>query len=209
MRRARSRGDFSIDWARVRERLAHAQAAAAAPDELTPERARAVMDQRARVLARVPEPAPAPDTCEVLTLALGAERYGIETTYVREVVRLANFTALPGAPEFVLGVTNLRGEILCIVDVRTFFAVPHAALTDLSRMIVLGTDAPEFGLLADRVDAMTKLRADDLLPVPASASGIAREYLRGVTRDALIVLDGAALLRDPRLFVDQRETPTA
>lgn len=202
------RGRGTIDWVQVRERLAQAQAGAATTDDLTPERARAVMDERARLLARPPAPVLAGHTLDVLTFALGRERYGLETKYVREVVRLVALTSVPGVAEFVLGVTNLRGDILCVVDARKFFGVASAGLTDLSRIIVVGRDTAEFGLLADRTDEIMGLRADELLPPPESVAGIGREYLRGVTRDALIVLEGAALVADPRLFVDQRETGT-
>ncbi|MBC7818114.1 MAG: hypothetical protein IAG10_14590 [Planctomycetaceae bacterium] len=51
------------------------------------------------------------------------------------------------------------------------------------------------------------MRREELLEPPGSVTGIGREYLRGVTRDALIVLDGAVLLQDARLFIDQIDEP--
>jgi purine-binding chemotaxis protein CheW len=163
------------------------------------------MDERARALARPPAQSQQTDAIAVMTFALGAERYAIQTEYAREVVRLAEFSPVPGAPDFVLGVTNLRGEVLCLVDLRTFFDVPSQGFTDLSRIVVVGIETAEFGILVDEAFEMAALRPTDIVPPPESVAGIGREYLLGVTREALIVLDGAALLRDPRLFVNQDE----
>jgi len=203
MTRARRAHGEAIDWPVVRERLARSQAATAAALELPPERVRALMDERARALARPPAPREAADVRDVLTFALGVERYGIETRYVREVVRLADFSPVPGAPEFVLGVTNLRGDILCLVDLRKFFDVSSKGLTDLSRMVVMGIERAEFGILVDETFEIARLRQDEIVSPLESVTGVGREYLLGVTREALIALDGAALLRDPRLYVNQ------
>ena len=205
MTQARRPRDLAINWADVRERLARAQAAATAALEPPPERVRALMDERARALARPPAQSEETDAIAVMTFALGTERYAIETEYAREVVRLTDFSPVPGAPDFVLGVTNLRGEVLCLVDLRTFFDVPSNGLTDLSRIVVVGIETAEFGILVDEAFEMATLRPNDVVPPSESVAGIGREYLLGVTREALIVLDGAALLRDPRLFVNQDE----
>lgn len=205
MTRARRPRRQAIDWTDVRERLARAQAATAAALELSPEHIRALMDKRARALARPPAQSQQTDAIAVMTFALGAEHYAIETEYAREVVRLADFSPVPGAPNFVLGVTNLRGEVLCLVDLRKFFDIPSKGLTDLSRIVVVGIETAEFGILVDEVLEMATLRPHDIVPPPESVAGVGREYLLGVTREALIVLDGAALLRDPRLYVNEDE----
>ena len=69
----------------------------------------------------------------------------------------------------------------------------------------MGESRTEFGMLADDVQEVAVLRRADVLEPPASIQGTGREYLLGVTGEALIVLDGAVLLRDGRLFVDQAE----
>lgn len=191
-----------IDWQAVRERLARAQAATAGAVALPPERARALMDERARALARpATEARPPGEVLELLTFALGRERYAIETRFVREVTRLVDFTPVPGAPEFLLGITNLRGQVLAVVDLRKFLGVAEKGLTDLSRVVVLGTQEDEIGVLADAVHAIERLPAVEALDAPESVAGIGREYLRGVTRDALVILDGGVLLGDARLAV--------
>jgi purine-binding chemotaxis protein CheW len=160
------------------------------------------MDERARLLARPHTQAVVGETLDVLTFALAAERYAIDTRYVREVVRLGDLTPVPGTPDFVVGVTNHHGQVLCVIDLRAFFKTPREGLSDLSRLIVLGVEQVEFAVLADRADEIRRLPASEVLPAPESMSDIGREYLRGVTRDALMVLDGASLLEDGRLFVE-------
>src|SRR5262245_46166269 len=105
--RTRRHRATQIDWQQVRRRLARAVAATEEASRLSPERARAVMEERARALARVPPAAArAADVLEVVIFALADELYAIETRHVREVSRLTDATPVPGAPDFLLGVLN-------------------------------------------------------------------------------------------------------
>ena len=194
----------AIDWEEVRRRLARAQAATEECIRFTPAKAREVLEQRARALSRVPVSAVrAGEVLEVIIFALANETYAIETRYVQEVVRFTDLTPLPGAPAFLAGVLNRRGEILGVMDLRTFLGISGQAVTDLSRVLVLGGERAEFGLLVDAAHEVRTLSLDELLEPPASVAGAGREYLRGVTQEALIVLNGAVLLQDERLFIDQ------
>jgi purine-binding chemotaxis protein CheW len=196
----------AIDWPSIRQRLERAIRATEEALLLSPLRAREVMVERARALARVPaEAAGAGEVLEVVVFALAGERYALATRLVREVVRLTDFTPLPGAPDFVVGVTNLRGHILAIFDLRKFFGLALRGLTDQTRLLVLGEERAEFGILADTAYEVTTLRTYAIHPPPGSVAGVAREYLLGVTAEALVVLDGAVLLQDRRLFIDQGE----
>jgi purine-binding chemotaxis protein CheW len=211
-----------LDWAQVRQRLARALAATEESERLTPERKRQVLEERARLLARPTDsPVAAPPAqrepkwsgsplLEVVVFTLGNEEYALETRHVREVVRLADWTPLPGAPAFLLGVLNLRGDILAVLDLRSFFGIvgrgePGASATGAARVLVLGTERAEFGMLADAAREVRAVRADEVLEPPGSLAGAGREYVRGVTKEALVVLDGAVLLQDRRLFIDQDE----
>jgi purine-binding chemotaxis protein CheW len=196
----------NVDWNAVRADLARAGAAMEEALNPSPERARAVLEERTRLLARVPQQ-PGADTAGILVLAfqLAGEHYALAARYVREVLRLTDCTPLPGAPAFVVGVLNLRGEILAVFDLRPLLGLAAEPPGERARVLVLGVDRPEFGLLADAAEEITTLSERDLHEPPASVGGVGREYLRGVTQDALIVLDGAVLLRDGRLFVDQVE----
>ena len=161
---------------------------------------RDTLASRARVLARVPaEPARPGEMLELVVFSLAGERYGIESRLVREVARLTRYTPVPGTPPFVLGVTSLRGEILALFDLRQLLGVVSVGVTDLGRIVVLGENRREFGLLADS--------ASEILTVPRaglaqSDTAWGRAFVRGVTPDGVIVLSGEALLGDPQLTVD-------
>src|SRR5471032_2992343 len=201
----KSAGD-GIDWPAVHRRLERADAAMEEAFNPSPAHAKAIMDARARRLAPIPEVSRPPGAnVGVVLFGLGRERYAIETRFVREVVRFADFTQVPGTPKFVVGVANLRGTVIAIIDLHRFFNIPRKGVTDLSRVIVLGIDRVEFGILADLADGQTEIAVADILPPPGKMAGIASSYVRGVTREALIILDGMALLADERLTVDQTQ----
>jgi purine-binding chemotaxis protein CheW len=168
---------------------------------------REVLEERARQLARViDEPARAGEELEQVGFVLAGERYGIESRFVREVARLTRFTPVPGTPDFVLGVTNLRGEILALFDLRRLLGVVAEGVTDLGRNVVLGENRREFGLVADAAREILYI-AGATVAQPETAWS--RAYLQGLTPDGVIVLSGEALLRDPRLTLDAGEaSPT-
>lgn len=204
--KSRRRTSARIDWGQLRERLARARQATEDALRLSPERALARMEERARILARVPPRAPdAAEVLGVVTFSLANERYAIETRHVREVVRPTEFTPVAGVPEFLVGLHNLRGDILAVFDLRRFFGVAPKEQTDHSRVLVLGEERVEFGILADAVHEVTALRLDEIHEPPGTVAGVGREYLRGVTATALLVLDGDVLLRDARLVIDEGE----
>lgn len=165
------------------------------------EDAKSLLDRRARALA-VPPPAAAPAaSLEALVFSLAGERYAIELRFVREVTRLVELAPVPGLPPFYSGVTNVRGEIVALVDLRGFLGVAAKGLTDASRAIVLGRRRGEFAILADELSGIVSLAESALLEPPPSLQGVGRERIRGVTADAVLVLDGRALLEDPRLIL--------
>jgi purine-binding chemotaxis protein CheW len=208
MSTGRDRPQKAIDWAAVRRRLARAAEASAGNVRPSPEQARAVMDERARALARAPaEPTSAARALEVVVFALSGERYALEAAHVREVVRLSGLTPLPGAPDFLAGVINLRGQILAVFDLRKLFGVPTEGAAEPSRVLALGAGRAEFGVLADTLHEVAALPEGQVREPEVPPAGIGRDWLRGVTPEGLVVLDGAALLRDPRLFVDQADEP--
>ena len=198
-----SGGKRKLDWEEARARLRKAEEAALEQVQLSPERAKDVMERRARALARpLAPPEKNEGSLEVVLFGLGRERYALETRFVREVLRLVDLTLLPGAPPPFAGVTHHRGEILVVVDLRGLLGISAEGVTDLSRVVVLGEGEGQIGLMADQVFEVNKLPAEALRPPPESVSGIGREILRGLTGDAILVLDPEALLRHRRLFLD-------
>lgn len=164
------------------------------------EGSRQVLEARARQLARVPaEPPRAGEVLELVGFVLGGAPYGIESRFVREVARLTRFTPVPGTPEFVLGVTNLRGEILALFDLQHLMGVVAEGVTDLGRIVVLGEHRRELGLLADAASEILHVPRSSLAQTEAAWGG---GYVHGVTPEGVVVLSGEALLNDPRLTID-------
>jgi purine-binding chemotaxis protein CheW len=194
----------SIDWQAIHRRLAAAAAAISGGTAYAPDETRRILEARARAAARPPAKPDHTERLEVLGFSLGGERYGVETCHVREVCQLRELTALPCTPAFVAGVMSLRGRIVAIVDLRAFFELPARGLTELNRIIVLASSDNELGLLADSIDGVRSVIASDLQQGLPTLTGLRARFLKGLTADMLAVLDGARLLCDADLKVDEQ-----
>jgi purine-binding chemotaxis protein CheW len=140
---------------------------------------------------------------EVLEFLLAHETYAIETPFVREVYPMTELTPLPCTPAFVLGLINIRGQILTVMDMKKFFDLPEKGITNLNKVIVVKKDAMELGILADEIIGIRNLPVNELQPPLSTMTGIHAEYLKGVTGERLIVLDMERFLTDRRLIVHE------
>lgn len=194
-----------IDWQQVRSDLALAAEKMVRAERPSPEAAADLLARRARTLEQPLERASfAGDFPNIVAFTLGAERYGIEMEWIREVVRFTDLTPVPGAPAFVTGVINYRGEIVAVVDLRELFGIKARGLVDMLNVIVVGSERAEFGVLASRVLQTLSVRGEELARNPLEAvSGADAELIKGVAQDALVVLDGHQLLTDRQLFVNE------
>ncbi|TAN51601.1 MAG: purine-binding chemotaxis protein CheW [Methylococcaceae bacterium] len=194
-----------IDWREVELYMEAALAAIENGWTPTPEQTWQILKQRAKALAQEPEPsAAAGEHVECLTFHLAHEAYAVEARFVREVCPLEHLTPLPCTPPFVLGIVNLRGEILSVLDLKKFFGLPEKGLTDLNKVIVLQSGGMHFGVLADAICGVHRLARRDLQPPLPTLTGIHEDYLLGVTAQRLIFLDAAKLLANERLIVHEQ-----
>ncbi|MDR7150084.1 purine-binding chemotaxis protein CheW [Hydrogenophaga palleronii] len=166
--------------------------------------ARQILRARAQALARPPESTPSPEApLELLEFHLARERYALETRYVRGVHPLKHLTPLPSTPPFILGIVNVRGRIVPVYDIRKFFGPPESGLTDLHRIILVGGNDLELGLLADVGEGVLTIAAQSVQPPPPTFTGIGAHYLKGITAERLVVLDIDRILTDPDILVHQ------
>ncbi len=194
----------TIDWQAIHRRLAAAADASSAGFHQGPEETQRILEARARAAAK---PAVKPDDAvrlEILAFALAGETYGVETCYIREVCALKDLTTVPCTPPFVAGVMNLRGRILAIIDLRKFFELPAKGLTELNRIIVLREGDDEFGLLADSIERIRSVAVPDRQAGLPTLTGRRERFFKGVTDEMLTVLDGARLLADADLKVNEQ-----
>jgi purine-binding chemotaxis protein CheW len=193
-----------IDWSEIYHRLGDAQAAIDRGWAPTLEEKKKILKERAKALAREPEAEEAaPGDLEVVEFLLAYERYGLESPSVREVYPLKDFTPLPCTPPFVLGIINVRGRALSVIDIKKFFDLPEKGLTDLNKVIVLHDDKMELGVLADVILGVRSIPLKDIQPSLPTLTGIREEYLKGVTRDRMVILDGRKLLSDKTIIVHE------
>lgn len=194
-----------LDWQCLRSRLALAAEKIDQVDRPAPEAAAELLARRAQALERPLErKLLAGDALNLVAFTLGREQYGIEMEWIREVVRFTDLTPVPGAPAFIAGVINYRGEIIAVFDLRELFGIKSNEVVDMLRVIVVGCERAEFGVLASRVLETVFVNGEELARTSLEAlSGAGGELVKGVARDALVVLDGQKLLSDPRLFVNE------
>ncbi|MBV8635609.1 MAG: chemotaxis protein CheW [Burkholderiaceae bacterium] len=190
-----------VDWEAVKRRLAATERMLA--DDFVPSAATqaAILEQRARDLARVPELDIAGDEREVLEFSIADKGYAFETEWVSEIVVLGELTALPCTPDFVRGIVSIRGRIVPAVDLRRFFGVAVAGIVDFHHIIVLCGGGMEFGVLADKIDGVSRLDVNRLQRT--AASGMLGEFTMGGMAKNAVLLDAEKLLRDRRIVVDQ------
>lgn len=168
-----------------------------------PERVEAILAARARQLALpLSCDEPSRKTLEILEFSLARENYGVASQWVREVFTLNDLTPVPCTPAFVLGVANLRGQIMSIIDLRRFFGFASVGLTNLNKVIVLDGFGMSFGLALDDIVEVRHIAEADLSP-PTNISGVSGQYLLGVTAQHVAVIDTQKLLSDKRIVVDE------
>ena len=201
----RQKEKAAIDWREILQRLDSARATVErgwAPDA---EQTRRILKARAQALASEPgKTHAAAERIEVLEFLLAHEKYAVESRHVREAVSLENLTPLPGTPAFVLGIVNVRGEILSVIDIKKFFELPEAGLPDLHQIIVLQSDSMLFGILADAIVGVRQIAVAGIQPSLPTLTGIREEYLKGVTPERTVILDAEKLLADEKIIVQEQ-----
>jgi purine-binding chemotaxis protein CheW len=195
----------ALDWADLHRRLDASESAVQRRLSPSPEEKRKILRERARSLAagRKGQATPPDLLLEVVEFVLGPEHYGIESTHIREIHPLNEFTPLPCTPAFVLGLANVRGQILSIINIKKLFDLPEIGLTDLNKIIVVHAHHMELGILADAVLGVRSIALEDLRPALPTLTGIRAEYLKGITKDPLVVLDVERILSDEKILVDE------
>ena len=193
-----------IDWSEINQRMETARQALAQGAVPSPQASRAILRARAHALAWEPQQAIlTQEFLEIVEFRLASETYGLESAFIRETYPLKDFTPLPGVPPFVLGIVNVRGQILSVVDLKKFFDLPEQGLGQLNKLIILRDRQMEFGILADEILGARSIALDTVQAAPPTISGIGADYLRGVTAGRVIILDAGKILSDEQIIVHQ------
>lgn len=152
-------------------------------------------------LGRAEERAEVVPERHLVTFALDREEFGIPIERVREIIRVADITRVPQSPPHIRGVTNLRGRILPVVEIRTRFGLAPLITTPRARIVLVEAHGRILGLLVDAVSQVVKVPETAIAPPPDEVRSVQADYLTGVARlgQRLIVLldlDRALLLSE-------------
>ncbi|MDK9809274.1 chemotaxis protein CheW [Vibrio sp. D406a] len=134
-----------------------------------------------------------------VTFQLEEETYGINVMQVREVLRYTEIAPVPGAPDYVLGIINLRGNVVTVIDTRSRFGLMEGEVTDNTRIIVIESERQVIGILVDSVAEVVYLRSSEIDTTPSVGTDESAKFIQGVSnRDGklLILVDLNKLLTD-------------
>lgn len=127
-----------------------------------------------------------------VTFRLEDETYGINVMQVREVLRYNEIAPVPGAPHFVLGIINLRGNVVTVIDTRERFGLPTSEVTDNTRIVIIEAEDQVVGIMVDAVAEVVYLRASEIESAPHVGNDDNARFIQGVSHkgeELLILVD--------------------
>lgn len=144
---------------------------------------------------------------QLVSFCLGNELYGIDIMSVKEIVRIQPIRPIPNSPNYMVGILNLRGEIIPIIDLHRRFNIDFAdgeeELDELeSGFIIVDIEGNKLGIIIDKVSRVITVSTAEIQVAPRMSGGIGSEYIKGVVRNNdsyLIILDIVKLFNPKEL----------
>lgn len=136
---------------------------------------------------------------QLVTFRLEDETYGINVMHVQEVLRVTEIAPVPGAPPYVLGIINLRGNVVTVIDTRSRFGLPPGDIGEASRIVIIESEMQVVGILVDSVAEVVELRGSEIDSAPNVGNEDSSKFIQGVAtreNDLLIVVDLNKLLSE-------------
>lgn len=134
-----------------------------------------------------------------VTFKLDHETYGINVMQVQEVLRYTEIAPVPGAPYYVLGIINLRGNVVTVIDTRSRFGLQSAEVDDSTRIVIIEAEKQVIGILVDSVAEVVYLRRSEIDNAPNVGTEESAKFIQGVSNrdnELLILVDSDKLLSD-------------
>lgn len=127
---------------------------------------------------------------QYVTFKLDQETYGLNVMRIQEVLRHTEIAPVPGAPDYVMGIINLRGNVVTVIDTRRRFGLADADVTDTTRIVVLEAESQVIGILVDSVAEVVYLRQSEIETAPNVGNEESARFIQGVCNknDELIIL---------------------
>ena len=134
-----------------------------------------------------------------VTFKLEGETYGINVMQVQEVLRYTEIAPVPGAPDYVLGIINLRGNVVTVIDTRHRFGLNTVEVTDQTRIVIIEADTHVVGILVDAVAEVVYLRQSEIETAPNVGNDESAKFIQGVchkNNELLILVELDRMLTD-------------
>src|SRR5579862_997500 len=122
------------------------------------------------------------DLQQVVVFDLSGEIYALDILHVHEIIRIQPVTPVPGAPDYVEGLINLRGRVIPVVDLRKRFNLRANEINDRSRIIVVQASDDIVGVVVDAVSEVIMVSPDVVEPAAKVVTGLAAEYIRTIAK---------------------------
>ncbi len=149
------------------------------------------------------------DTSQFVGFELDDQTYAFRIEEIQEIVILEKVTRTPQSPAFCEGVSNLRGSIIPIINLRTLFGLEPKPIDDETRTIVVNVGERTMGCVVDVVSQVVRIPHEDIQPAPQTVTADGADYISGFARldgDLVVLLDINKLLNPDQL---ERITPVA
>jgi len=134
-----------------------------------------------------------------VTFRLDNETYGINVMQVQEVLRYSEIAPVPGAPQYVLGIINQRGNVVTVIDTRLRFGLAQEDTTDQTRIVIIETENQVVGILVDAVAEVVYLRQSEIETTPNVGNDETAKFIQGVchkNEELLILVDLEKMMSD-------------
>ncbi len=136
-------------------------------------------------------------TKQFVGFRFGAEDYAIPITMIQEIIVMKPITRMPGVPEFIEGLINLRGSVIPVVNFRKLLGMQAKDLDDDTRIIIVNFEDRTLGYIVDEVTEVMRISSEDIQPTPAAIASASKRHIAGLAKledRILIILDIERLL---------------
>src|ERR1035437_5070617 len=128
------------------------------------------------------------DSVFVVKFLLSDEIYGLETSFIKEVLPLKDLTVVPCTPNFILGVINIRGQIFTVINPKKILMLPEKGISEFTKVMILSYENINFGIVADAILGNQYIPNSEIRALPYVKENVKNAYLMGVTEDGVIIL---------------------
>lgn len=178
--------------------------------KLSPEEKAAIFKQRAEYLNKRIDYKEPEEKVRILTFCLGSEKYCIRIRHALEIINLTEVSKLPCTPRHFVGVINLRGNILALIDLGEFLSIGKDLENSSETIIVVKVDDETAGILVDKVENILDISLMQIVPPLTTLKGIREEFTEGevlIEEQPLTLLNLEKMMRDKSMKVFEMVNP--